>query len=137
MSGGGSGVCQICVCVIRKVRVGGGGGAAVREMKKGGISCEGKRERERLCHTVAPPHQQIPYIHHARPLHRRHVHEPALPPPVLDLQTPALVLEQDCHAAPVRVRGHPGGFTAFERFGGDGRVVQEAELVVVAAVEVE
>lgn len=54
---------------------------------------------------------------------------------MLDLQAPTVVLEEHRDRAPVRMRRHPRHRVARELLRLDRRVVQEPQLVVLAAVE--
>ena len=85
--------------------------------------------------TVRDPLPHIPNIQHQRTLHRRSSQEPPLLPRILELQPAAIVLEEQREGAPVRMRRHPRLDLRLEQAGGDGRVVQQPQLVVVAGVD--
>ena len=83
---------------------------------------------------ITPPGQQIPRIHHARPLDRRRVHEPTTG--ALHLQPAPAVLEQKRDRPVVRVRpGAHAARVAPEHVASHGRVVQQAQGVVGVADE--
>ena len=82
--------------------------------------------------VVAQALQHVSYVQHASPLDGRCGHKRARFGSRLKFQTAGGVLEEEREGRPIRVGGHAGYQFGLEIRRHGLRVVQEAELVVVA-----